>query len=132
MEQTRKSFLPPGAPRSRTFGYATLERWYYAHRAGGLEALRPTPRSDRGRARELTEAQRELLLEVRREHPAATASVILREMVASGRIDQGAVSEATVRRLFSRVPIAASDPSSPSSSTTKSCGYSLIQAGILP
>ncbi len=100
MEQTRKSFLPPGAPRSRTFGYATLERWYYAHRAGGLEALRPMPRSDRGRARELTEPQRELLLDVRREHPAATASVILREMVASGRIDAGAVSEATVRRLY--------------------------------
>ena len=100
MEQTHKSFRPPGAASPRTFGYATLERWYYAHRAGGLEALRPAPRCDRGRARELTEPQRELLLDVRRDHPAATASVILREMVLSGRIDAGAVSEATVRRLY--------------------------------
>ncbi len=100
MEQTRKSFRPPGAASPRTFGYATLERWYYAHREGGLDALRPAPRSDRCRARELTEPQRELLLDVRREHPAATASVILRELVASGRIDEGAISESTVRRLY--------------------------------
>ena len=36
---------------------------------GGLEALAPAPRADRGRARELTDEQRELLLDIRREHP---------------------------------------------------------------
>ena len=97
---TRQSFLPPGATRTRTFSLPTLERWLYAHREGGLEALRPEPRSDRGRARELTEPQRDLVLDIRREHPAATASVILRELVASGRITEGAVSETTVRRLL--------------------------------
>ena len=40
------------------------------------------------------------MLDIRREHPAATASVILRELVASGRITEGAVSETTVRRLL--------------------------------
>jgi transposase InsO family protein len=97
---SRKSFRPPGAARTRTFGLSTLERWYYAHRAGGLDALRPQARSDRGHARELNDAQRALLLDVRREHPAATATVILRELVATGRIDQGSISEATVRRLY--------------------------------
>jgi transposase InsO family protein len=96
----RKPFRPPGATRTRSFSIPTLERWYYAHKEGGLDALRPVPRSDRGRARELTEAQRSLLLDIRREHPSATASVILRELIASGRVDEGAVSESTVRRLL--------------------------------
>lgn len=39
---------PPGARLRRTYSVPTLERWYYAHRAGGLEALRPQPRSDKG------------------------------------------------------------------------------------
>ena len=98
---SRTTFRPPGAARTRTFSVPTLERWYYAHREGGLDALRPEPRSDRGRARELTEAQRALVLDIRREHPSATASVILRELVASGRVTDGAVSETTVRRLLS-------------------------------
>ena len=38
---SRQSFLPPGAVRTRTFSLPTLERWLYAHREGGLEALRP-------------------------------------------------------------------------------------------
>lgn len=91
---------PPGADSPRTFSRTTLERWYYDFKSGGLEALRPTPRSDQGRARDLTPEQRQLLLDIRREHPSATVSVILRTLVSDGRIDQGAVSEATVRRLY--------------------------------
>ena len=41
---SRQTFLPPGATRTRTFSLPTLERWLYAHREGGLEALRPEPR----------------------------------------------------------------------------------------
>ena len=51
---SRTTFRPPGAARTRTFSVPTLERWYYAHREGGLDALRPEPRSARGRARDLT------------------------------------------------------------------------------
>jgi len=58
---------PPGAAATRTFAVPTLQRWYYALRRGGLDALVPRPRGDRGRARVLTPAQRDLLLEIRRE-----------------------------------------------------------------
>ncbi len=50
---------------TRYYGVSTLERWYCAHRAGGVAALRPKPRSDRGFAQTLTEEQRTLLLEWR-------------------------------------------------------------------
>lgn len=79
-------YRPPGRRASKQYGISTIERWYYAYRSGGLEALRPSPRSDRGRARALTPEQRALLLDVRREHPTASASVIVRTLVADGRV----------------------------------------------
>lgn len=94
------SFRPPGAQRTRTFSVPTLERWLYAWRAGGLEALRPVKRSDAGHAQALTEAQRALLLDIRREYAGASAELILSTLVSDGRLDEGAVSPATVRRLF--------------------------------
>ena len=93
-------FLPPDATVSRTYAVSTLERWLYAYRRGGLGELRPKRRSDRGHARTLTDAQRELLLDVRRAHPRASASLIVRTLEADGRLAKKAVSAATVRRLY--------------------------------
>jgi len=93
-------FRPPGVATTRRYSVATLERWYYAYRAGGLAALRPAPRSDRGHAQELPAEQRQLLLDVRREHRSASVPLILRTLVADGRLAGGAVSPATVRRLY--------------------------------
>ena len=70
-------YRPPGSATTRHFGASTLERWFYAYREGGLAALRPSPRSDRGRARDLTPEQRELLLDIRREHPTASVPLII-------------------------------------------------------
>jgi len=96
----RCAFRPPGLEVTRRFSVTTLERWYYAYRRGGLDALKPLPRSDRGRARELTAEQRKLLCDIRREHPSASVPLILRTLVADGRLERGAVSAATVARLF--------------------------------
>jgi hypothetical protein len=63
-------YLPPGSKTLRYFGVSTFERWLYAYREHGLAGLRPAPRSDRGRARDLTPEQRELLL---RRHGAPDA-----------------------------------------------------------
>ncbi len=93
-------YRPPGSRVSKQFSLATVERWFYAYRRGGLDALRPAPRSDRGRARELTPAQRELLLDIRREHPTASVPTILRTLVADGRLAKDAVSSTTVQRLY--------------------------------
>src|SRR4051812_9567605 len=58
-----RTYRPPGRRATKRYGASTLERWYYAYRRGGLEALRPDARADRGRARELTPEQRALLLD---------------------------------------------------------------------
>src|SRR4029079_9167772 len=56
-ELADQPFTRTQAKSSKTSSVATLERWYYAYKSGGLEALRPTPRSDRGRCQELTGEQ---------------------------------------------------------------------------
>ena len=99
-ELTKVRFRAPGSRFSRCIAASTLERWYYRYRVGGLAALKPLPRSDRGRARELTDAQRALLLDIRREHPTASVALILRTLVADGRLQKDAVSETTIARLY--------------------------------
>jgi len=97
---SQKRVRPPGSSRTRTYSVPTLERWYYAMKAGGVRALRPRKRSDRGRAQALPEATRTLLLDIRREHPRASVPLILRTLVADGRLEAGSISAATVRRLY--------------------------------
>lgn len=93
-------YRPPGSPTARAISVPTLQRWLYSYRRGGLVALRPASRSDRGRARELTPEQRELLLDIRREYPTASVPLILRTLVADGRLAADVVSRSTVVRFY--------------------------------
>jgi len=95
-----KRFVPPKAKTARTFSVPTLERWYYAFKKKGLKGLMPRPRSDKGRAKELEPEQRQLLLDIRKEYPAASVSLMLRTLENDGRLQKDAVSASTVRRLF--------------------------------
>jgi hypothetical protein len=76
-ELSERRYRPPGAKITRTFSVPTLERWLRRYRKGGLEALRPEPRAT-GHAKALTDEQRELILEIRRERPGASVPLILR------------------------------------------------------
>ena len=98
---SEQRFRPPGATTTRTFAVPTLERWYRLYKRGGLAALRPEPRADKGAARALTPEQQELVCEVRREHPSASAELILDTLVLEGRIDKDAISPSAVRRPIS-------------------------------
>lgn len=100
MALSAQRYRAPGADCTRRYSLPTLERWLYALRAGGLEALQPKLRSDRGRCRSLTDEQRDLLREIRREYPQASAALIVRTLEVDGRLAKGAVSETTVRRFF--------------------------------
>jgi transposase InsO family protein len=97
---SQQRFRPPDANSTRTYAVSTLERWLYAYRESGLEGLQPEPRGDRGYAQELTEQERELLLDIRREYSDASVPLILKTLVGEGRLDAGKVSDPTVRRLY--------------------------------
>ncbi len=74
----------PDSPHTRTYSVPTLERWLYAFKRGGLPALVPTGRSDRGRGRALCPEVRQLLCDIRREHPDVSVTLMLRTL-ARGR-----------------------------------------------
>lgn len=97
---SQRRYRPPDAESTRRYAVPTLERWLYKYKAGGLAALRPKVRNDKGRAQSLGEAQRALLSDIRREHPNASVPLILRTLIGDGRLEKDAVSEATVRRFF--------------------------------
>jgi len=97
---SRERFRPPGAAATRTFAVPTLERWYRRYKRGGLAALVPAPRADKGAARTLTAAQQDLVCEIRRENPSASAELILATLVLEGRLDPRIISPSAVRRLF--------------------------------
>ena len=89
----------PGSDTTRCYSIATLERWLYAFKKGGLEALVPRARGDRGRGRDLEPELRELLCDIRREHPSVSVKLILRTLRAEGRVGSE-VTACTVRRMF--------------------------------
>lgn len=91
---------PPGSTLTTTYSVPTLERWLYAYRRGGLEALRPRARSDKGRGRHLSDELRQLICDIRREHPNASARLIVRTLEADGRLDAGTIKPSTVRKLL--------------------------------
>lgn len=95
-----RRFRPPGSDSTRTYAVPTLQRWYYAYRQGGLRALEPRRRRDHGHGRKLNDAQKELLLDIRREHPNVDATLILDTLVRDGRIDRSTLSAATLQRLY--------------------------------
>lgn len=98
---SEQRFAPPGAKTSRSFAAPTIERWLYRYRRGGLSALKPMSR-EQGAALVLSQEQRELLLQIRTEHPSASAELIVSTLEYDGRLVAGAVSPNTVRRLFRR------------------------------
>ncbi len=90
---------PPGSDMTRCYSVPTLERWLYAFKRGGLEALVPQARTDKGRGRDLDPALRDLLCDIRREHPEVSVTLIVRTLRADGRIGPE-VTACTVRRMF--------------------------------
>ena len=99
---SQQAFIAPGDEVPKRFSVTTLERWYYALRKRGLVGLRPKLRDDCGRARALTEAQRQLLIDIRQEHPRASVPLILATLIRDGRLQQGALSQATLRRFYAQ------------------------------
>lgn len=88
--------------RPRHMSFATLEEWFYKYRHGGFEGLKPTSRSDQGRSRSLSEELEQLVIDLKREDPGRSASLILRELELAGRINRGATSVYTIQRLLRR------------------------------
>ncbi len=93
-----KPWVIPGTSRTRV-AQGTILHWQRAWRRGGLDALKPGPRSDRGKSRRLTVEAAELLISIRRDHPELSVrDVVARAEQTDGFSDP--VSLSAAYRLF--------------------------------
>ncbi len=97
--RAERRYRPPGSATTRKFHWKTLQSWYYLAKHRGHAALVPVSRK-KGFALSLTAEQRDLLVQIRIEHPSAASDLILDTAVRQGVIAAGQLSASTLRRLF--------------------------------
>jgi len=112
-------YRPPGTDHTRRYRASTLERWYYTFQKHGLEGLKPRRRKDRGYAKALTAAQKELLKRIAGEHLTMRVSTIRRTLIAEGLLDDGTASLQTIRRLLADDGLSRSDRKTASKTTRR-------------
>jgi putative transposase len=103
----------PGS-RNSHLSEKTIEAWFYAWRRGGIEALIPKARSDRGQSKLAPEVQ-EAILSAKRENPRRSIRTIRRLLEQRGTVAKGELSRSAIHRLLharglSRMAGSASEP----------------------
>ena len=82
------------------FSAGSVERYYYAYRKNGFNALIPPRRADKGRCRALSPDDQDRLIEQRLKYPQMDATVLVRRLLDTGELQGGTFSMASVYRLF--------------------------------
>jgi len=77
----------------------TIEAWYYAWKEGGIEALAPKPRSDRGLSR-LPEDVQAFLIEAKQENPKRSINALITLAKLKGVVKPRELSRSGVYRLL--------------------------------
>ena len=88
----------PGS-RNSLLSEKTIEAWFYAWRRGGIEALTPKARSDRGQSKIAPEVQ-EAILAAKRENPRRSIRTIRRLLERRGTVAKGELSRSAIHRLL--------------------------------
>lgn len=79
----------------------TIEAWYYAWRRGGIDALAPRLRRDKGHSKLAPELQ-ELIVQAKRENPKRSLDELCRLLEAQGVVAKGTLKRSTLHRLLRR------------------------------
>jgi transposase InsO family protein len=85
------------------YSVPTLERWYYAWRSGGFNALLVETRSDKNVSRVFSPETSEALARLRRQYPKMCATTLLRYLEAEGIVSAGGVSRSSLYRELHRL-----------------------------
>ena len=84
-----------------TISVGTLLKWARRYRNGGLEALEPKARKDRGRSRVIDPQLAQLIERLKRENPHRTGTTLLRELaLSSDELTTPPLSAATLYRFL--------------------------------
>ena len=101
---------PDGAP---LLSARTLRRWVELYQTGGLEALRPRHRRDRGLVKAVTPDVLDAAIALKEELPTRSVRAILEILEQEGLLAPGAVPRATLDRHLRRVGVMTRRPRQP-------------------
>lgn len=110
-ELAQRNYAIPGSRRTQ-LGEKTIQAWYYNWLKGGIEALVPQIRADRGLSKLEPEIQ-EAILNAKRENPRRSIRQIQQLLETAGTVANNALSRSSIHRLLqihgiSRMPGSAS------------------------
>ncbi len=86
----------------RRYGASTMQGWYYQYREHGLKGLEYSPRKDKGQVRSLSPESLDAFMALRRSHPKAHATTLLRQLISQGVLSGRSVSMSTLYRSLAR------------------------------
>lgn len=89
---------------SKTYSPKTLVSWLHDYRRGGLEALKPGYRSDRGKSRKMSPDIADKVREKRAQMPRISSILLYEELVREGVILPEKLSQATFYRFLAANP----------------------------
>jgi len=90
----------PGT-RWRRIAVGTMREWIRRFRKGGLDGLRPRPRSDLGSSRSISEEAADILKGIKQDNPRLSTRLVIREALEGGKIARGtALAHGTVHRML--------------------------------
>ena len=84
----------------RKYAPKTIESWYCDYMRGGLDALKPGYRADKGSSRKIDAELAEKILEVKKAYPKAPNTVIYDKLIENGIVKEGQISLTTLYRFL--------------------------------
>jgi len=78
----------------------TIESWYCDYMRGGLDALKPGYRSDKGSSRKIDAELAEKILEIKKAYPKAPNTIIYDKLIEEGILKEGQISLTTLYRFL--------------------------------
>jgi putative transposase len=97
-ELAAKNYNIPDSRRTH-LSAATITRWYYDWQRGGIEALAPTTRNDKGRTQLPAEVQH-TVLQLKKDNPARSLNTIISMCEMQGIVAKDSLSRASIHRFL--------------------------------
>ena len=102
-ELASRTYDIPGSKRTY-LSSETIKRWYHDYQRGGIDALQPKARTDKGTT-QLPVVVQERLLQLKKDNPARSINLMITMMESSGLISKGSISRASVHRFLKQLKL---------------------------
>lgn len=97
-ELASKSYNIPGSKRTYISKESIL-RWYYEWKRGGIEALQPLSRDDKGKTQLPLDIQ-ETIIQLKQDNPSRSMTTIVNMIERKGLVSKGKLSRSSVHRFL--------------------------------